>query len=662
LSEIKEAEPITPDLEYGLNGYSLNPLQSLVWEHKESQNNMMVLGRTSSGKTGCAQIMAKKYLFEHAYEDSVVAFVGSFKAIGEERLTDLNEDSVWGTIPKAVISGDYAYTQEKLDEIANARLIFITPESMLAALTSKKGERAVWLNRVRFVVCDEIHLLVEEGRGAVYENAIIELLKHDPDIQLMGLSGTLKNHEDFLKWLTFLNGKPTHFIKSDYRPVELVYHFIPYTADRSAAKTEASRIRAIQGLVQSKPNEQFLIGVFKKAFGRKIVESLMPMVPTVEFHNGDIGSLAKRREIEKRFKTGFNKVLVSTKTLFVGVNLPARNVIVTAVSAGGGEIPSHEMQQLAGRAGRPKYDTEGDVYFLIPDDGQMQHHKDRIIAGDRIVSQMHKRQVMAAHFLRGVYRGTISDSDSAIKWFKHTLAFQQDPLRYTPEALELMIEAVYKDMADRNLLKRDETIGEYYITNKGKICAQMLLDPYTYADFVRNFRTYFSLQNPNDIDLSVAMGNVKLFEADYITIDEQKAIPTSISKVSPSATQKAVSAIYYKVKDMDLPPLLISSWVMVYQDLYRYREALIRTTNESEKWNSNTSRSAEETIKLGFLRAAKSMSWQEAELAVSKFKPSEVTALNKAGLFTVDDCKSNHSLTAQILKPSRMKELGIVYG
>ena len=71
---IEAPEPIKPDPCYGLGGYSLNPLQSLVWEYKGSQDNMMVLGRTSSGKTGCAQIMAVKYLFEDAYADSVVVF------------------------------------------------------------------------------------------------------------------------------------------------------------------------------------------------------------------------------------------------------------------------------------------------------------------------------------------------------------------------------------------------------------------------------------------------------------------------------------------------------------------------------------------------------------------------------------------------------------
>ena len=71
--------------------------------------------------------------------------------------------------------------------------------------------------------------------------------------------------------------------------------------------------------------------------------------------------------MEHAFRDRVIKALVATPTLAAGINLPARRVIVrdtTRYDARLGvqaPIPALEIQQMLGRAGRPRFDTRGEA-------------------------------------------------------------------------------------------------------------------------------------------------------------------------------------------------------------------------------------------------------------------------------------------------------------
>ncbi|EQD25936.1 DEAD/DEAH box helicase domain protein, partial [mine drainage metagenome] len=87
----------------------------------------------------------------------------------------------------------------------------------------------------------------------------------------------------------------------------------------------------------------------------------------VAFHHAGLLN-AQRGYIEQAFRDNIIKAVCSTTTLGLGVNLPAHTVLVKEVhrynGLGSSKIGVNEVTQLFGRAGRPKYDTEGRALLL----------------------------------------------------------------------------------------------------------------------------------------------------------------------------------------------------------------------------------------------------------------------------------------------------------
>ena len=84
------------------------------------------------------------------------------------------------------------------------------------------------------------------------------------------------------------------------------------------------------------------------------------------------GMLPKyRRLVEQLAQAGLLKVICGTDTLGVGINVPIRTVVFTALAKYDGAKTRHlkarEFHQIAGRAGRAGYDTAGTVVVQAPD-------------------------------------------------------------------------------------------------------------------------------------------------------------------------------------------------------------------------------------------------------------------------------------------------------
>src|ERR1019366_10268341 len=84
------------------------------------------------------------------------------------------------------------------------------------------------------------------------------------------------------------------------------------------------------------------------------------------------GMLPKcRRLVETLAQAGLLKVICGTDTLGVGINVPIRTVVFTALSKYDGTktrlLQAREFHQIAGRAGRAGYDTTGTVVVQAPE-------------------------------------------------------------------------------------------------------------------------------------------------------------------------------------------------------------------------------------------------------------------------------------------------------
>ena len=78
------------------------------------------------------------------------------------------------------------------------------------------------LDRLGFVVMDEVHYLADRFRGPVWEEVIIHLA---PEVQVVSLSATVSNAEEFGDWLGQVRGR-TAVVVSEHRPVPLTQHMM----------------------------------------------------------------------------------------------------------------------------------------------------------------------------------------------------------------------------------------------------------------------------------------------------------------------------------------------------------------------------------------------------------------------------------------------------
>lgn len=103
----------------------------------------------------------------------------------------------------------------------------------------------------------------------------------------------------------------------------------------------------------------------------------------VAYHHSGVHPIF-REMIEILFQEGYIKLLFSTETLAVGVNMPARSVVMTVTKWDGVKrrcLYPHEYTQMAGRAGRRGMDTRGYVYHLFWKDMPMLGNYQHMLSG-----------------------------------------------------------------------------------------------------------------------------------------------------------------------------------------------------------------------------------------------------------------------------------------
>ena len=105
----------------------------------------------------------------------------------------------------------------------------------------------------------------------------------------------------------------------------------------------------------------------------------------IAFHHA--GLTEKQKEIiEDNFKKGVIKIICCTPTLAIGVDLPAFRAILKDLKRYGHRglayIPVLEYLQMAGRAGRPNFDKEGQAIIISGSESEKEELLNRYINGE----------------------------------------------------------------------------------------------------------------------------------------------------------------------------------------------------------------------------------------------------------------------------------------
>lgn len=349
-------------------GISLYPAQEEALIEVVSGANVILSTPTGSGKS----LVAAGAHFTALANDQVTFYTAPIKALVSEKFFDLCK--MFGTENVGMLTGDASVN-------ADAPVICCTAE-ILASIALRDGKDA----DIGQVVMDEFHFYAEPDRGWAWQIPLLEL----PQAQFILMSATLGDMSRFEEDLTRRTGKPTSLVRSATRPVPLSYEYRTTAMTETLTElletrqspvyivhfTQAAAVERAQALMSinmctraEKDQIAELIGNFRftTKFGRNLSRYVRHGIGV---HHA--GMLPKyRRLVEKLAQAGLLKVICGTDTLGVGVNVPIRTVLFTALTKYDGTrvrtLRAREFHQIAGRAGRAGFDTAGFVVAQAPE-------------------------------------------------------------------------------------------------------------------------------------------------------------------------------------------------------------------------------------------------------------------------------------------------------
>jgi superfamily II RNA helicase len=349
-------------------GFALYPHQEEALIEIVSGANVILSAPTGSGKS----LVATGAHFTALARDDRTFYTAPIKALVSEKFFSLCD--IFGPDEVGMMTGDGSVN-------ASAPIICCTAE-VLANIALRDGTAA----DVGQVVMDEFHFYADPDRGWAWQVPLIEL----PQAQFVLMSATLGDVSRFERDLTQRTGRATGVVSSAERPVPLSFSFAMTPLHETVAEllatheapiyivhfTQAAAIEQAQALMsvnvcsrEEKEAIAELIGGFRFApgFGKTLSRLVRHGIGV---HHA--GMLPKyRRLVETLAQAGLLKVICGTDTLGVGINVPIRTVLFTALSKYDGTrtrlLMAREFHQIAGRAGRAGFDTMGRVVVQAPE-------------------------------------------------------------------------------------------------------------------------------------------------------------------------------------------------------------------------------------------------------------------------------------------------------
>jgi helicase len=475
--------------EWGIE--QLHPPQAEAVPSVVEGRNTLIAIPTASGKSLLAYIAMVKRLSE-GHDRSKAIYIVPLKALAMEKYEELTEVGRAMGFTVGLGIGDATSEAKNIKE---CNILVCTSEK----LDSLMRHNAELLADVCCVVADEFHLMNDATRGPTLEINLTRLRHIKPDAQLVALSATVGNAEALATWLD------ATLIQSDWRPVALEYatfhdfHVEPrklqspgegghvpslgpprhleglkshpvwsvvsdgmdsgsqvlmFVGTRRSAQSEAKNLakRVTKRLSKEQPDRLLQLNELAERLSGRSQSNLAEQLASclaggVGFHHAGL-THAQRKEVEAAFKSGLLVALTATPTLAAGVNLPARRVLVRDLKRWDDgmsrPLPVMEVRQMLGRAGRPKYDTQGEawVYCKGTDGWEVADAvADRYFFGpvEDVTSKLASEPALRMHLLASVATGGLVHRGDIEHFFFSTFLGSTMPASQLKERLSTML-------------------------------------------------------------------------------------------------------------------------------------------------------------------------------------------------------------------------------
>jgi helicase len=470
---------------------------------------LVLASPTASGKTLTAELCALKHIVERGGK---ALYLAPLRALANEKYQEFRKYSdvrkqKGGRVRVGLSTGDFDSNDPWLERYD----IIVTTNEKADSLLR---HRAKWVDEISLVVADEVHLLNDSERGPTLEVVLARLMQINPGIQLLALSATIKNVEELADWLK------AQYVTTEWRPVTLkegvLLHDEIQFKDGSAVKVGkysrnpasnlalsivksggqalifastrknavalAKKLAEEMNTVLSKPSKRSLELLAERILTSgertRVSELLSELVGHgVAFHHAGLGG-SHRRLLEDSFREGRIKVLTATPTLAFGVNLPARMVIIhdyRRYEMGYGYYPISvlEYKQMAGRAGRPKYDKVGEAILIAKTDDEQDYLMESYVLAEpeRIWSKLGVERILRPHVLSTIAAQYAQTEQGVYDFFGKTFYSYQ----YDPKAIKLVITKILKFLYDEEMIDVDR--NDIFATKFGRRVSELYVDP-----------------------------------------------------------------------------------------------------------------------------------------------------------------------------------------
>jgi helicase len=447
-----------------------NPAQAQILASGLLTNgfNCVLQMPTGSGKTW----LAEQAIASTLANGSRAIYLAPIRALANELLERWTKQFAGHEV--GIFTGEYGQRQAYPVPFERARLLIMTPER-LDACTRHWRAHWGWFPQVGLLVVDELHLLGERGRGPRLEGALMRARRLNPFLQLLGLSATLGNRSELADWLGGV-----HF-GSSWKPIPIEWRLARYQR-----ATDKPRIlaEAVQQCVAG--GGQSLVFVQSRRRAEALSAELREAGVPAGHHHAGLDS-DERRRLEGEYRAGTLRALVSTGTLEMGLNLPARQVVLYDLQSFDGNdfvpLSVNTVWQRAGRAGRRGLDTRGEVVLIAP---AWDRVADRYAAGqfEKITSGLVEGRALAEQVLAEVSSGLARTRAQLARNLQQSLAAHQQRLP--------VLDRVLGEMLDSGMLV--EVLDEgargpaLKATRLGRIAVRQMLAPSTVVALARSLQ------------------------------------------------------------------------------------------------------------------------------------------------------------------------------
>ena len=349
-------------------GFELYPAQEEALLEIMGGRHVILNTPTGSGKS----LVALGLHFKALCEGRTSFYTSPIKALASEKFFALCDE--FGAENVGMLTGDASINPD-------ARVLCCTAE-VLSNMALRRGDRL----DAPYVVMDEFHYYSDPERGMAWQIPLIVL----PRTRFLLMSATLGDVSSIAEHIRKQTDVEVALVTSEQRPVPLDFEYREtplhetveslleagkspiyivnftqrecaelaqsLTSMKISSREERERIRDAMGGVR-------LDTPYGKEFRRFLSFG-------IGVHHA--GLLPKYRLlVEQLAQQGLLRVISGTDTLGVGVNIPIRTVLFTRLAKFDGRKVSllsvRDFKQIAGRAGRKGFDTQGSVVAEAPE-------------------------------------------------------------------------------------------------------------------------------------------------------------------------------------------------------------------------------------------------------------------------------------------------------